>query len=155
MKWQSAATHDGGTSEPLLPFDATRPNIARAYDYILGGKDNFPPDRELAGKILTIYPGARQMAKDNRRFLLRALTYVLAQGIGQYIDLGAGLPTSPAVHEIVRRHSAIAPVAYVDNDPVVLNHLHVMAAKPGPTWPPSPPTSPARPPPWPPSPPPD
>jgi S-adenosyl methyltransferase len=117
---------------PLLPFDATKPNIARAYDYILGGKDNFPPDRELAEKILTIYPGARQMAKENRRFLLRALTYVLAQGIRQYVDLGAGLPTSPAVHEIIRRHSATAPVAYVDYDPVVINHLHVMAAKPGP-----------------------
>jgi S-adenosyl methyltransferase len=128
-KWESAARLDTSAG-PLLPSDASRPNIARAYDYILGGKDNFPPHRELTEKILTIYPRARQMAKENRRFLLRALTYVLAQGIGQYADLGAGLPTSPAVHEIVRRHSVTAPVAYVDNDPVVLNHLHVMAAKP-------------------------
>jgi S-adenosyl methyltransferase len=127
---ESAATHHGSTSRPLLPFDASRPNIARAYDYLLGGKDHFPPDRELADKILAIYPGARQMAKENRRFLRRALTYVLAQGIIQYADLGAGLPTSPAVHEIIRRHSRRAAIAYTDNDPVVLNHLYVMAAKP-------------------------
>jgi S-adenosyl methyltransferase len=127
---ESAAARHGGTSRPLLPFDASRPNIARAYDYLLGGKDHFPPDRELADKILAICPSARQMAKENRRFLRRALTYVLAQGIIQYADLGAGLPTSPAVHEIIRRHSRRAAVAYLDNDPVVLNHLHVMAAKP-------------------------
>jgi hypothetical protein len=99
-KWESAAPHYGGTSGPLLPFDASKPNIARAYDYMLGGKAHFPPDRELA------------------------------EGIIQYADLSAGLPTSPAVHEIVRRHSRCATVAYVDNDPVVLNHLYVMAAKP-------------------------
>jgi hypothetical protein len=104
-RWESAAAHHDGTSGPLLPFDASKPNIARAYDYLLGGKDHFPPDRELAEKILAIYPAAGQMAKENHRFLLRALTYVLAQDIIQYADLGAGLPTSPAVHEIVRRHS--------------------------------------------------
>ncbi|HYZ52241.1 MAG TPA: SAM-dependent methyltransferase [Streptosporangiaceae bacterium] len=125
-----SAAHHGRTSGPLLPFDASKPNIARAYDYLLGGKDHFPPDRELGDKILAIYPGAWQMAKENRRFLRRALTYVLARGITQYADLGAGLPTSPAVHEIIRRHSRRAAVAYLDNDPVVLNHLYVMAAKP-------------------------
>ena len=113
----------------LLPFDASKPNIARAYDYLLGGKDNFAADRELAEKILAIYPGTRQMARENRRFLLHALHYVLSHGIAQYVDLGAGLPTSPAVHEIVRRFSAHAPVCYVDNDPLVISHLHALAAK--------------------------
>ena len=77
---------------------------------------------------MAIYPGVRQMVRENRRFLTRALDYVLAQGIRQYIDLGAGLPTSPAVHEIVRRHDSTAGVVYVDNDPVVLNHLWALAA---------------------------
>jgi O-methyltransferase involved in polyketide biosynthesis len=111
-----------------MPFDAGKPNIARAYGYILGGKDHSAPDRALAERILAIYPGARQMARENRRFLGRALDYVLVQGISQYVDLGAGLPTSPAVHQIVRRHSTRAAVAYVDNDPVVLTHLHALAA---------------------------
>ncbi len=108
-------------------LDTSRPNIARAYDYLLGGKDNFAPDRELAEKLLAIYPGTRHMVKENRRFLVRALDYALAQALSQYVDLGAGLPTSPAVHEIVRRYDNSAPVIYVDNDPVVVNHLWALA----------------------------
>ncbi len=104
-------------------LDVSKPNVARAYDYLLGGKDNFAADRELAGKLLAIYPGTRQMVKENRRFLVRALDYVLAQAISQYLDLGAGLPTSPAIHDIVRRQDNTASVLYVDNDPVVINHL--------------------------------
>ena len=112
-------------------LDTTRPNVARAYDYLLGGKDHFPADRELAERLLAIYPATRQMVRENRRFLIRALDYVLAQAISQYIDLGAGLPTSPAVHDIVRRYDNTAPVLYVDNDPVVLNHLWALACTAG------------------------
>jgi O-methyltransferase involved in polyketide biosynthesis len=112
----------------MVPFDATQPNIARAYDYLLGGKDHFPPDRELAERLVALYPGVRQMVKENRRFLVRGLDYAAAQAISQYVDLGAGLPTSPAVHEIVRRHDVTASVVYVDYDPVVLNHLWALAA---------------------------
>jgi hypothetical protein len=111
-----------------MPFDPTQPNIARAYDYLLGGKDHFPPDRELAERLVALYPGVRQIVRENRRFLVRALGYVLAQPVTQYVDLGAGLPTSPAVHEIVRRHDSTANAVYVDNDPVVLNHLWALAA---------------------------
>jgi hypothetical protein len=108
-------------------LDTSRPNIARAYDYLLGGKDHFAPDRELAERLLAIYPGTRQMVRENRRFLVRALDYTLTQAIGGYLDLGAGLPTSPAVHDIVRRYDNIAPVVYVDNDPVVVSHLWALA----------------------------
>jgi O-methyltransferase involved in polyketide biosynthesis len=124
---ESAAEHDP-PDEPLVPRDAARPSIARAYDCLLGGKDHFPPDRELAERLVALYPGVRQMARHNRRFLVRALDYVLAQAISQYADLGAGLPTSPAVHEIVRRHAINGNVVYVDNDLVVINHLRAMAA---------------------------
>ena len=126
--WQSAAPQHGSLTEPLMPFDVSRPNIARAYDYLLGGKDSFAADREMAEKLVAIYPGIRQMVRENRRFLARALDYTLTQGIRQYVDLGAGLPTSPAVHEIVRDHDSTAGVVYVDNDPVVLNHLWALAA---------------------------
>jgi hypothetical protein len=108
-------------------LDVSKPNVARAYDYLLGGKDNFAADRELASKLLAIYPGTRQMVRENRRFLVRALDYVLAQAISQYLDLGAGLPTFPAVHDIVRRSDNTAAVLYVDNDPVVVNHLWALA----------------------------
>ncbi len=128
--WQSAVPPDDpddGSGVPLVPFDATKPNIARAYDYLLGGKTNFAADRELADRLVEIYPGTRQLVWENRQFLARALHYVLAQAISQYVDLGAGLPTSPAVHEIVRGHDLTAGVVYVDNDPVVINHLLALA----------------------------
>jgi hypothetical protein len=115
----------GGTAPDAL--DVSKPNVARAYDYLLGGKDNFAADRELASKLLAIYPATRQMVRENRRFLARALDYVIAQAISQYLDLGAGLPTSPAVHDIVRRADNTATVLYVDNDPVVVSHLRALA----------------------------
>ena len=125
-----ASTVPSGTpDQALVPFDTSRPNIARAYDYLLGGKDHFPADRQLAERLLAIYPGVRQMVKENRRSLIRALDYALAQNITQYVDLGAGLPTSPAVHDIVRSHASTADVVYVDNDPVVISHLRALAAK--------------------------
>ena len=110
--WASAVP-SGTPDEALVPFDASRPNIARAYDYLLGGKDHFPADRHLAERLLAIYPGVRQMVKENRRSLIRALDYALAQNITQYVDLGAGLPTSPAVHNVVRSHASTAGVVYV------------------------------------------
>jgi hypothetical protein len=42
-------------------------------------------------------------------------------GIGQFIDLGAGLPASPSVHQAARAVLPAARVAYVDIDPVVLS----------------------------------
>jgi SAM-dependent methyltransferase len=118
-------TGPGGSLPGAL--DVSRPNVARAYNYLLGGKDHFAADRELADKLLAIYPATRQMVRENRRFMARALDYTLAQAIGGYLDLGAGLPTSPAVHEIVRRADNTAAVVYVDNDPVVLSHLWALA----------------------------
>jgi hypothetical protein len=119
----SPGTH--GTAPDAL--DVSKPNVARAYDYLLDGKDNFAADRELASKLLAIYPATRQMVRENRRFLARALDYVLAQAISQYIDLGAGLPTSPAIHDIVRRSDNTATVLYIDHDPVVISHLRALA----------------------------
>ena len=66
---------------------------------------------------------------ENRQFLSRAATWVANQGIGQFIDLGCGMPTAPNTHESVQAIDRDARVAYVDNDPVVVNHLHALLAK--------------------------
>jgi hypothetical protein len=107
-------------------LDTSKPNVARAYDYLLGGKDHFAADRDLAERLLAVYPGTRQMVKENRRFLTRGLDYVLARAVSQYVDLGAGLPTRPAVHDVVRRQDDAVAVLYVDNDPVVISHLRAL-----------------------------
>jgi len=111
------------------PFDPTRPNIARVWDYWLGGKDNFAADRELAEKMLAIHPVSAQMARENRQFLGRAVSYVAACGVRQFVDVGAGLPTAVNTHDIARSIDPQARVAYVDNDPIVISHARSLLAK--------------------------
>src|ERR1700678_4817659 len=89
----------GGAVEP---FDPTRPNIARVWDYWLGGKENFAADRELAQKMLAVHPVSAQMARENRQFLGRAVSAVAARGVRQFIDVGAGLTTAMNTGEIAR-----------------------------------------------------
>jgi SAM-dependent methyltransferase len=113
-----------------IGLDAERPNIARVYDYWLGGKDNFAADRELAARLADMYPPWVQACLDNRAFVERAVTWAAWQGIGQFLDLGAGLPTGTAVHEAARAVNPVARVCYVDNDPVVVRHADALLAGP-------------------------
>ena len=109
-------------------FDPSRPNAARVYDYLLGGKDNFAADRDAADRLVEALPDAAKVAKANREFLAAAVRYVASQGVGQYVDIGAGLPTSPNVHECAREAVPDARVAYVDNDPLVVTHARALLA---------------------------
>ncbi|GGO00862.1 hypothetical protein GCM10010116_01410 [Microbispora rosea subsp. aerata] len=113
-------------------IDPTVPNIARMYDYYLGGKDNFPADREAAEKMLAIGRqmgnDGREIARENRGFLGRAVRHLAESGVTQFIDIGAGLPTQENVHQVAQRHAPGARVVYVDNDPVVLVHARALLA---------------------------
>jgi hypothetical protein len=109
-------------------FDPSRPNAARVYDYLLGGKDNFAADRDAAARLVEALPDAAKVAKANRAFLATAVRYVASRGVGQYVDIGAGLPTSPNVHECAREAVPDARVAYVDNDPLVVTHARALLA---------------------------
>jgi SAM-dependent methyltransferase len=111
------------------PFDRSRPNIARVWDYWLGGVAHFAADRELAEKMLAVHPVSAQMARENRQFLGRAASFVATRGIRQFIDVGAGLPTAANTHDIARRVNPEARVAYVDNDPIVISHARNLLAK--------------------------
>ena len=107
-------------------FDPSKPNAARIYDYLLGGKDNFAADRDAAEQVVRALPDAARAAKANRAFLAAAVRYVAGHGIGQYVDIGAGLPTSPNVHECARAAVPEARVTYIDNDPVVVSHARAL-----------------------------
>jgi O-methyltransferase involved in polyketide biosynthesis len=109
-------------------FDAAVPSPARVYDFLLGGRDNFAADRELADRLSRLVPHIRDIVQENKRFLARAVAWVAEQGVGQFIDLGCGLPTSPSTHEVARTVNPKASVTYVDNDPVVVNHLVTVPA---------------------------
>jgi hypothetical protein len=105
------------------------PNPARIYDYLLGGKDNFPADRDVAEQLLAIAPVAREVVEDNRAFLRRVVQFLTAEaGIRQFIDLGSGLPTQGNVHEIAQAAAADARVVYVDNDAMVVTHSRALLA---------------------------
>jgi O-methyltransferase involved in polyketide biosynthesis len=109
-------------------FDPRTPSIARVYDYLLGGKDNFAADRAVAEKLLAVYPPVIETIPESRRFVERAVTWVAGQGVVQFIDLGAGLPTVPNTHATAQAVSPAAAVAYVDDDPVVTSHLTALLA---------------------------
>jgi O-methyltransferase involved in polyketide biosynthesis len=110
-------------------FDTSQPNIARVYDFLLGGKENFAADRALAEQLLKTNPGMAQFARDNRAFICAAAARAARDGgVRQFLDLGAGLPTHPAVHEAVREVHPDARVAYVDIDPVAVLHAQALLA---------------------------
>jgi O-methyltransferase involved in polyketide biosynthesis len=109
-------------------FDTTRPNVARVYDYWLGGKDNFAADRELARTMTEVNPGIPAMARANREFITAAVRKATEAGVRQFLDLGAGLPTHPAVHDAACAVNPDARVVYVDNDPVVVSHASALLA---------------------------
>ncbi|MCT9932927.1 SAM-dependent methyltransferase [Planotetraspora sp. A-T 1434] len=110
-------------------FDSTRPNVARMYDYYLGGKDHYAADRACAEEVIRHAPQARDIALANRAFLGRAVRFLAGEaGIGQFLDIGAGLPTRDNVHEVAQRVNPASRVVYVDNDPVVLIHARALLA---------------------------
>jgi hypothetical protein len=95
------------------------------YDYYLGGKDNYPADREAAERVITMMPEGtiRIAAVHNRQFLGRAVRLLASQyGIRQFLDIGAGLPTMSSVHDVAKSVAPDSRVIYVDHDPVVLAH---------------------------------
>jgi S-adenosyl methyltransferase len=110
-------------------FDPRTPSIARVYDYLLGGKDNFAADREMGDRLVAVFPPAADLVPENRQFLARAVTWAAQQGVSQFIDLGCGMPTAPNTHESARAVLPDARVAYVDNDPVAVTHLREVVAK--------------------------
>jgi hypothetical protein len=105
-----------------------QPNVARIYNYLLGGKEHFAPDRQAAERLIAALPNAAAVAKANRTFLAAAVRHAAREGIAQYLDIGAGLPTSPSVHECAREIIPDARVAYVDNDPAAVTHAQALLA---------------------------
>lgn len=109
-------------SAPKQPpeVDLSHPSAARAYDYYLGGNLNFAVDREFAGDVLDRAPFVTDFARSNRAFLHRAVTWLCARGVDQFLDIGSGLPTVGHVHEIAEKANPRARTVYVDYEPVAV-----------------------------------
>ena len=119
--------------EDFPEIDPSVPTVARAYDYYLGGSNNFESDRMLCAQIDDLLPGTRGLAVNNRRFLERVVRFLAAEcGVRQFIDHGSGLPTRNNVHQIAQRVHPNAHVIYTDSDPVVAVHgRRLLAGDPG------------------------
>ena len=110
-------------------FDISKPNIARVYDCMLGGKDNFAADREFVAEVLRFAPRAPLSSIANRQFLRRVVQYLVVEaGITQFLDLGSGLPTQGNVSEVAHEYNREARVVHVDYDPIVYTHSKALLA---------------------------
>jgi hypothetical protein len=108
-------------------LDTSVPHIARVYDYWLGGKDNFAVDREVAEQVMAAYPGILRDVRAQRAFLANAVAYLAGvAGIGQFLDIGTGIPTADNTHEVAQDVAPGCRVVYVDNDPMVLAHARAL-----------------------------
>jgi S-adenosyl methyltransferase len=108
-------------------LDIRTPNVARIYDYMLGGKDNFSADRDAAAKILEEIPHSVLACRQNRDFLGRVVHYLAAdRGIRQFLDIGSGLPAGRNVHEIAQATFPESRVVYVDYDSIVVSHARAL-----------------------------
>jgi S-adenosyl methyltransferase len=116
-----------GTAGQQLGLDTSVPNIARVYDYLLGGKDNFTADRAAGDMVIAAYPGIVRGVKANRALLGRAVRYLAGEaGIRQFLDIGPGMPTAGNTHEVAQSVAPASRIVYVDNDPVVLLHARAL-----------------------------
>lgn len=107
---------------PTDDVDDSTPNVARMYDYFLGGFHNFAADRELADRAIAAWAQVPAIARANRAFLGRAVTHLVESGVRQFLDLGSGVPTVGNVHEIAQRLAPEARVVYADIEPVAVAH---------------------------------
>jgi hypothetical protein len=103
-------------------LDTSTPNLARACDHLLGGGASFAADRALALRLEAIHPGMRELLVSSRGYAADTVARIARGGVGQYLNIGAGLPTSPATHESARVFGPGARVVYVDRDPAVTEH---------------------------------
>jgi hypothetical protein len=112
---------------PHQAVDSTAAHSARVWNFLLGGKDNYPVDRAIGDQILQMFPAIAEVARVQRYFLARAVRFLAGEaGIRQFLDIGTGLPTADNTHEVAQRVAPECRIVYVDNDPLVLVHARAL-----------------------------
>ncbi|MEE2042973.1 SAM-dependent methyltransferase, partial [Nocardiopsis tropica] len=121
----SPSTPDSSGRPPQI--DTTRTHSARIWNYWMGGKDNYPVDREAGDAVAEFFPEIRDLARTSRDFLIRVVTHLAGEaGIRQFLDIGTGMPTANNTHEVAQAVAPESRVVYVDNDPLVLAHARAL-----------------------------
>jgi hypothetical protein len=118
---------DPARAFPPPQIDATTPNVARVWNYLNGGRDNFDADRKAARQMIRVSPAAEHIAHASRAFVARAVRYLAGEaGIRQFIDIAPGIPAPGGVHEMAQSIAPTSRVLCVDSDPVVLSHARAL-----------------------------
>lgn len=108
-------------------IDKTKANIARVYDWWLGGDHNFQADIDAARTSVALDQNMRATARANRAFLGRAVRFLAGEaGIRQFLDIGSGIPTQDNVHQVAQATAPGSRVVYVDNDDVAVAHSRLI-----------------------------
>jgi S-adenosyl methyltransferase len=124
----TAGDSDGDGNWVPAEVDTRRANVARVYDYLLGGTHNFLADQDVGRAIVAVEPNSRAIGQANRGFLGRAVRYLAGNGIRQFLDIGSGIPTQGNVHEVAQDAAPGARVVYADIDPVAIAHSSAILA---------------------------
>ena len=120
-------TSDDDSPEFPLGFDISVAHPARVYDYWLGGKDHFEPDRIAAQEVIAVRPTIIRDIRANREFLGRVVRFLAGEaGIRQFLDIGTGIPSANNTHEVAQSVAPDCRIVYVDNDPIVLAHARAL-----------------------------
>ncbi|MFG3429473.1 SAM-dependent methyltransferase [Streptomyces californicus] len=99
----------------------SHPHVSRLVNYLGGGTDHAPCDRDLADRLLAVAPRLRREVHAHRRHTTRVVKYLASEGYTQYLDLGCGYPYDPDQDEILHAHDAARTLhdhvntIYVDN----------------------------------------
>src|SRR6201999_3561269 len=102
-------------------IDTSVAHIARVYDYWLGGKDNFTPDRETGDEAIAAYPQLASSVRANPALPARTVRYLAGEaGIRQFLDIGTGIPSASNTHEVAQAVAPDSRIVYADKDPIVL-----------------------------------
>jgi hypothetical protein len=124
----------GVTDRPGNPtqIDTTVASVARVWNYLDGGRDNFKADRQAAQQLVAAAPVMADVPIAIRAFLRRVITYLTEQvGVRQFLDIGLGVPAADSAHEVARPIAPDCRFVYVDNDPMVLLHAQALRSPPG------------------------
>lgn len=117
-------------ADPAAAVDTSVPHPARMYDYWLGGTNNSAADRNAAERSACAVPQLPWLARENRRFLGRAVRFCADARITHFLDIGSGLPATENVHQAAGQVTANPHVVYVDKDPVVASHAGALLRTP-------------------------
>jgi SAM-dependent methyltransferase len=117
-----------GTTRPVkvTQIDASAPNVARVWNYLVGGRDNFEADRKAARQLISVAPVMAEVAPASRAFHGRAVRLLTEGGIRQFLDIGTGLPTAGNTHDVAQAVAPESRIVYVDNDQIVLSHARAL-----------------------------